>query len=244
MGMDKRIGPLFDAVWAGASVSPKMSKPGHTWLRPRVPTPSLFTQSWISYEPRKNAVKKLEQGLGGLKTDHRDPGTELQTTRLTTGRTGSDIIHCYEGRSECPKVLVPQRCNRQEFLTELSLCKNLTMLPRMQMPSFWQRSGTCFILDFKKIKSACAYCDCYGRNFGWRLLRSMGLFFWHSASPIQIEKLTLTHTYTHLKLRCFIILCLWVISSLELWLHLKFLQGKSFPVSKAETYCRPSIAPR
>ncbi len=192
MGMDKRIGPAFlDAgLGWGGSCFPKDVKALAYMAATQGAHPQLLHAVMdINMNQRKNAVKKLEQGLGGLKDKTIGIlGLSFKpNTDDTRDAPALDIIQLLMKAGANVKGFDPQAMQAvKEILPELTLCKNpydvAENADAILLATEWNEFKS---LDFKKIKESMrgtVIVD--GRNI-WDgdMLRSMGFIYFGIGVP-------------------------------------------------------------
>ena len=192
MGMDDRIGPAFlDAgLGWGGSCFPKDVKALAYMAATQGAHPQLLHAVMdINMNQRKNAVKKLEKGLGGLK------GKTIGILGLsfkpntddTRDAPALDIIEMLMKAGAAVKGFDPQAMQIvKEILPELTLCKNPYEVAEdadaILLATEWNEFKS---LDFKKIKESmhgAVIVD--GRNI-WDgdMLRSLGFIYYGIGVP-------------------------------------------------------------
>jgi UDPglucose 6-dehydrogenase len=192
MGMDKRIGPAFlDAgLGWGGSCFPKDVKALAYMAATQGAHPQLLHAVMdINVNQRKNAVKKLEQGLGGLegKTVGILGLSFKPNTDDTRDAPALDIIEMLMKAGARVKGFDPQAMQIvKEILPELTLCKNPYEVAEgadaILLATEWNEFKS---LDFKQIKETMrgsVIVD--GRNI-WdeNMLRSMGFVYYGVGIP-------------------------------------------------------------
>ena len=192
MGMDKRIGPAFlDAgLGWGGSCFPKDVKALAYMAATQGSHPQLLHAVMdINMNQRNNAVKKLEQGLGGLagKTVGILGLSFKPNTDDIRDAPALDIVHLLLKAGANVKGFDPQAMEAvKELLPELKLCKNPYDVAKdadaILLATEWNEFKS---LDFKKIKETMhgtVIVD--GRNI-WDgdMLRDMGFIYYGIGVP-------------------------------------------------------------